>query len=236
MEAIDKKTKVLAERTNLHSGFKRNMDRLENEIQSKESVEEEFGTLAWMANVASGRNNLGMDFEQFVLRRYLAEVLLVANQRLNLLTDGRYELRMQEERRDRRKRFGLELDVFDFYTGDTRPVGSLSGGESFKASLALALALSDVVRSFAGGIELETLFIDEGFGTLDPSSLDQAIEVLVELKQQNRMVGIISHVPELKERIDNRIEVVKNRGKQGSRIRIHLPGGGNHETLSIPNE
>lgn len=236
METIDDLTQKIAAMANRTGNFKRNVDRLEVEIRRKELVEKKFGRLAWMADVASGRNSQGMDFEQYVLRRYLAEVLRVANVRLSLLTDGRYELAMQDERRDRRKRFGLEMDVFDFYTGDKRPVGSLSGGESFKASLALALALSDVVRSFAGGIELETLFIDEGFGTLDPASLDSAVEVLVELKQQNRLVGIISHVPELKERIDNRIEVVKNRGKEGSRILIHLPGGGTHETMSISNQ
>mgnify|MGYP000265356735 CR=1 FL=1 len=235
-KTIDERTKELAEKTNRYKTYERTVNRLQVELEDKSAAEKTFGDLAWMADVASGRNSQGMDFEQYVLRRYLAEVLRVANGRLNILTDGRYELTMQDERRDRRKRFGLELDVFDFYTGDKRPVGSLSGGESFKASLALALALSDVVRSFAGGIELETLFIDEGFGTLDPSSLDSAVEVLVELKQQNRLVGIISHVPELKERIDNRIEVVKNRGKQGSRIFIHLPGGGSHEAMPIQKQ
>lgn len=234
-ESIDEKTKQAAEKSNRYKTYQRTVNRLEAEVRAKNAEEKAFGDLAWMADVASGRNSQGMDFEQYVLRRYLAEVLRVANRRLSVLTDGRYELSMQDQRRDRRKRFGLELDVFDFYTGDKRPVGSLSGGESFKASLALALALSDVVRSFAGGIELETLFIDEGFGTLDPASLDSAVEVLVELKQHNRLVGIISHVPELKERIDNRIEVIKNRGKQGSRIFVHLPGGGTHETMSISN-
>jgi exonuclease SbcC len=232
-DLIDEKTRMLTVKTSRMKGYEKSLTRLKKEVKAKADLEEAFGSLAWMADVASGRNRLGMDFEQFVLRRYLAEVLAVANERLAILTDGRYELTMQDERRDKRKRFGLDLDVFDYYAGDKRPVGSLSGGESFKASLALALGLSDVVRTFAGGIELETLFIDEGFGTLDPASLDQAVEVLVELKQQNRMVGIISHVPELKERIDNRIEVVKNKGKQGSRIQIHLPGGGTYETMSL---
>lgn len=233
---VEEKARILTEKTARWKNEQQILARLETASAELERIEAEFGSLAWMSDVASGRNAKGMDFEQYVLRRYLQEVLLVANQRLQVLTDGRFELHMQEERRDKRKRFGLDLDVFDFYTGDRRPVGSLSGGESFKASLALALALSDVVRAFSGGIELETLFIDEGFGTLDPSSLDQAVEVLVDLKQQNRLVGIISHVPELKERIDNRIEVVKNKGKQGSRIRIHLPGGGEYEAMPVSNE
>lgn len=233
---VEEKARVLAEKTTRWKDELQILKRLEKASAELEQIETEFGSLAWMSDVASGRNAKGMDLEQYVLRRYLQEVLLVANQRLQILTDGRFELHMQEERRDKRKRFGLDLDVFDFYTGDRRPVGSLSGGESFKASLALALALSDVVRAFSGGIELETLFIDEGFGSLDSASLDQAVEVLVDLKQQNRLVGIISHVPELKERIDNRIEVVKNKGKQGSRIRIHLPGGGEYEAMPVSNE
>ncbi len=235
-QVVEEKTRILTEKMARWKDEQQILARLETASSELEQIETEFGSLAWMSDVASGRNAKGMDFEQYVLRRYLQEVLLVANQRLQVLTDGRFELHMQQERRDKRKRFGLDLDVFDFYTGDRRPVGSLSGGESFKASLALALALSDVVRAFSGGIELETLFIDEGFGTLDPASLDQAVDVLVDLKQQNRLVGIISHVPELKERIDNRIEVVKNKGKQGSRIRIHLPGGGEYEAMSVSNE
>ncbi|BES64568.1 SMC family ATPase [Gottschalkiaceae bacterium SANA] len=233
---VEEEAQALAEEIARWKNEKKILVRLETASVELEEIETKFGSLAWMSNVASGKNAKGMDFEQYVLRRYLQEVLLVANQRLEILTDGRFELHMQEERRDKRKRFGLDLDVFDFYTGDRRPVGSLSGGESFKASLAMALALSDVVRAFSGGIELETLFIDEGFGSLDSASLDQAVEVLVDLKQQNRLVGIISHVPELKERIDNRIEVIKNRGKQGSRIRIHLPGGGNDEAMPVSNQ
>jgi len=109
----------------------------------------------------------------------------------------------------------LELLVFDQYTGQERHVKTLSGGESFKASLSLALGLADVVQNYAGGVSLETMFIDEGFGTLDPESLDQAIEALMDIQSSGRLVGIISHVPELKERIDVRLEVMAD--QTGSR-------------------
>ena len=113
----------------------------------------------------------------------------------------------KQEVGDARKGSGLDLEVFDNYTGKARDVKTLSGGESFKASLSMALGLADVVQSYAGGIQLDTMFIDEGFGTLDPESLDKAVEALVELQSDGRMVGIISHVPELRERIDARLEV-----------------------------
>lgn len=134
------------------------------------------------------------------------------------MTNGRYVLLRRESPTDLRSHSGLELDVLDHYNGKTRDVRSLSGGESFKASLSLALGLSDVVQSFAGGVKIETMFIDEGFGSLDSESRQQAIATLSELAEGNRLVGIISHVAELREQIDRQIIIQK--GVNGSKIQI----------------
>ena len=123
------------------------------------------------------------------------------------MTGGRYQLLRKTDRSKGNIQSGLELLIFDQYTGQDRHVKTLSGGESFKAALSLALGLADVVQEHAGGVSLETMFIDEGFGTLDPESLDQAIEALMDIQSTGRLVGIISHVPDLKERIDARLEV-----------------------------
>jgi len=121
---------------------------------------------------------------------------------------------------DRRQRAGLDLEVFDAYSGTTRPVETLSGGESFLAALALALGLSEAVQRFSGGVSMEAIFIDEGFGSLDPEALELALRVLLDLRASGRLVGIISHVAELKERIPARLEVIP--GRTGSRL--HLVG------------
>ena len=127
--------------------------------------------------------------------------------RLQVMSRERYEMRRKLQASNQRAAAGLDLEVFDQYTGTTRAVSTLSGGESFLASLALALGLSDVVQAYAGGIRLDAIFVDEGFGTLDPESLDFAVRALQDLQQAGRMVGIISHVAELKEWIDARLEV-----------------------------
>ena len=133
------------------------------------------------------------------------------------MTDGRYELIKRKES-GLKAQSGLELDVKDSYTGKTRSVNTLSGGEAFKASLSMALGLSDVVQSFAGGIQLDSMFIDEGFGSLDEESLDKAMDILAGLSGKNRMIGIISHVNTLKNRIEKKIEITKT--MNGSTIKI----------------
>ena len=142
-----------------------------------------------------------------MLATVLVEVLATNSIRLRVMSRGRYEIRRRIDPVNQRAAAGLDLEIFDQYTGTTRGVSTLSGGESFLASLALALGLSDVVQSYAGGIRLDAIFVDEGFGTLDPESLDFAIRALKDLKQAGRMVGIISHVAELKEWIDARLEL-----------------------------
>ena len=139
--------------------------------------------------------------------------------RLMTMSDGQYELKRRVGADNNRSQSGLDLDVIDHYNGTERSVKTLSGGESFKASLALALGLSDEIQSSSGGIRLETMFIDEGFGSLDEESLSQALKALTELSEGDRTVGIISHVTELKERIDRQVVVTKNKFG-GSKISV----------------
>ena len=127
------------------------------------------------------------------------------------ISGGQYELKRCDVAADRRSRTGLELDVIDHYNGTERSVKTLSGGESFKAALALALGLADVIQANAGGIELDSMFVDEGFGSLDEKSLQQAVRTLADLSEGKRLVGIISHVSELKERIEKQIVVTKDK-------------------------
>jgi len=161
--------------------------------------------------VAGGSNAQNITFQRFVLGALLDDVLLAASERLRIMSKGRYQLQRQQDPSDRRRAAGLDLEVHDAYTGLTRPACTLSGGESFLAALALALGLADVVQSYAGGIRLDTIFIDEGFSSLDSESLDDALRALIDLQQAGRVVGVISHVAELKERIDKRLEVTAGR-------------------------
>ncbi|MGG3912982.1 AAA family ATPase [Rossellomorea vietnamensis] len=183
-------------------------------------LESRYQTVGHLAEVARGQNANRITFERYVLASFLEDILRVANERLIKMTSGRYQLIRKTDRSKGNVQSGLELLVFDQYTGQERHVKTLSGGESFKASLALALGLADVVQQYAGGVSLETMFIDEGFGTLDPESLDQAIEALMDIQSSGRLVGLISHVPELKERIDARLEVISS--QNGSRTEFQF--------------
>lgn len=170
-------------------------------------LETRFTVLKKVSDVANGVNPERMSFQRYVLATLLEEVLAATTMRLRVMSRGRYELHRRREPVSQKSAAGLDLEIFDHYTGTTRAVSTLSGGESFLASLALALGLSDVVQSYSGGIRLDAIFVDEGFGTLDPESLDFAIRALKDLQQAGRLVGIISHVAELKEWIDARLEL-----------------------------
>lgn len=149
-------------------------------------------------------------FETCLQTAYFTRILYAANRRFAAMSSSRYELRRREEPGNLRSQTGLELDVFDHYTGKARDVRTLSGGESFKASLALALGLSDIVQQTSGGVQLDAMFIDEGFGSLDSESLDVAITTLENMTEANRTIGVISHVNELGSRIDKQILVKKS--------------------------
>ncbi|WP_411676520.1 AAA family ATPase [Caproicibacter sp.] len=195
-------------------------ERIAEALKSRMELEEQYACVRGLSRTANGEQSgkQKLDFEQYVQAAYFTRVLEQANQRLSGMTNGRYVLLRRQNSSDLRSRSGLEIDVLDNYNGKTRDVRSLSGGESFKASLSLALGLSDVVQSFAGGVRIETMFIDEGFGSLDEESRQQAIATLAGLAEGNRLVGIISHVAELREQIDRQIVIQK--GVNGSKIRI----------------
>jgi len=174
-----------------------------------ESLDAEYTLVARLSDAANGRNNLKISFQRYVLAALFDDVLRAANERLRKMSEGRYELMRAEDVRDRRLQGGLEIDVADSYSGERRPARTLSGGETFLASLALALGLADVVQAHSGGVRLDSMFIDEGFGSLDSDSLDHAVQTLVSLRQPGRLVGIISHVEALKERFSAILEVRK---------------------------
>ncbi|WP_374605573.1 AAA family ATPase [Niveibacterium sp.] len=182
------------------------------------NLEDRYRLMGHLAGIANGDNSKKLTFQRFVLAALLDDVLRQASLRLRAMSRGRYTLQRREDVADARRASGLDLEVFDDYTGRARPAGTLSGGEGFMASLSLALGLSDVVQAYAGGIQLDTLFIDEGFGSLDPESLDMAMKALIDLQQKGRVVGIISHVDELKRQVNAGIEVALGAG--GSHIRI----------------
>ncbi len=183
---------------------------VEMEHQQYKQIKEDLNNYGPLSEVALGNKENGyLSFERYVLSSYFEEVLHYANLRLYDMSQQRYKLIVAREVDSRKRSAGLDLEVFDHYTSSTRSVKSLSGGETFNASLSLALGLSDVITQKSGGVQLETLFIDEGFGALDAQALDLAIETLFELNQSGRVVGIISHVSELKERIPSQIQVEK---------------------------
>ena len=188
-------------------------------IEFKE-IEEEYKVLGELADLANGKKAPYISFERYILASYFEDIIEAANIRLEKMTGDRFSLIRKTSKSKGAGQKGLELEIYDNYTDSSRDVSSLSGGESFKASLSLALGLSDIVQSNAGGVSLDTMFVDEGFGTLDPQSLDNAIDSLLELQRGGRLVGIISHVEELKERIDAKLEVTST--SKGSKVEFNI--------------
>ena len=209
---------------NIHSRIVNNKSNHDNiKLKSSEliDIEKKYTWVKALSDTANGTIT-GKDkimLETYIQMHYFDRIISRANSRLMIMTDGQYDLIRREESLSKVGQTGLDLDVIDHYNGTTRSVKSLSGGESFKASLALALGLSDEIQSSAGGIQLDTMFIDEGFGSLDEDSLAQAMNALASLASNNKLIGIISHVGELKQKIDKQI-IVKKDKTGGSRAEI----------------
>ena len=176
--------------------------------------------LAAVADAArgAGDNNYRMSLNSYVLAARLEQVAVAASERLIGMSDGRYTLQHTDAKAARGAKSGLGLEVVDQWTGQRRDTATLSGGESFMASLALALGLADVVQQESGGVDIETLFVDEGFGSLDEQALEQVMDALEGLRDGGRVVGLVSHVGEMKQRISTQLQVVK--GRNGSTLHI----------------
>ena len=199
----------------------RTRDAMTEKMKELKAIDSKWSWVGALSDTANG-NIAGKEkimLETFVQTAYFDRVISRANVRLMVMTGGQYELKRSRQAENNRSQSGLELDVTDHYNGSERSVKTLSGGESFKASLSLALGLADELQATAGGIRLDTMFVDEGFGSLDEESLQQALKALADLAEGNRLVGIISHVSDLKERIDRQIVVKKDRNG-GSRVQV----------------
>jgi exonuclease SbcC len=198
---------------------------LADELRRLGPLAAEHATVAGLAGLAAGTssgNRFRMSLETYVLAARLEQVAAAAGARLAVMSQGRYSLAHTDLRARGGGRSGLGLSVLDAWTGQERDTSTLSGGESFFASLALALGLADVVTDEAGGMPLDTLFIDEGFGSLDEDTLEDVLDVLDRLRERDRAVGIVSHVADLRGRIPTQLEVRK--GRDGSTLRQHVPG------------
>lgn len=205
----------------LSAKYNINTKQYENIKQSTERYDylyEKYSNYSSLSEISNGKNPQRISFERYILASYFQDVINAANIKFSEMTNFRYLLKRKEDKEKNNRASGLDLEIIDNYTGKTRHINTLSGGESFKASLCLALGLAHVVQVYAGGVEIDTLFIDEGFGTLDSESLDITIEALMSLKKSGRLIGIISHVNELKERIQTKLVITPS--KNGSSLKI----------------
>ncbi len=207
-KAMEKDKSDMNNRLNTNTGI---LEELEKYKKEKGSMSKNWAIIKELSDLVSGQKSgaVKLSFETYVQQYYFRQVISAANKRLLTLTGGMFTLRCKQTAKNMRTQAGLDLDVYDKSTGHWRDVSTLSGGESFLASLALALGLSDVVQSGSGGIRLDSMFIDEGFGTLDEDTLQKAVSLLVDLADGKRLIGVISHRPELKERIEKQIIIKK---------------------------
>ena len=191
---------------------KENFDQTQNQL---DEITKQLKDYTKLYDVISGTNNKKIDMTSWILEMYLQEIIEFANIRLSKISDERYIMKVNTEKESNRGAKGLDIDIYDSFTGKSRPCNTLSGGETFMASISLALAISDTIQSRKSGINIDSLFIDEGFGSLDENSLEQAISILDEIRD-SRKIGIISHVGDLKSRITSNIEIIKT--QHGSKL------------------
>ena len=223
------KKSLSADRDEIHARLEINGDMYEKIRRQQTELLKTETRWKWMKSLSDTANGTitgkaRIMLETYIQMQYFDRILARANIRLMTMSSGQYELIRRKENKSRVGKTGLELDVVDHYNGTVRSVKTLSGGETFQASLSLALGLSDEIQSSSGGIQLDTMFVDEGFGSLDEDALDQAIRALKDLSQGSRLVGIVSHVAELKERIDKKIIVTKKRTEDGVGSTICIEG------------
>lgn len=198
-----------AEHKRCYADLQRFIDRIQSYSGMLQEMEAKLSLLSDLFTTMKGDNPLKLSFERYILIDYLEQILVMANLRLSKLSNGQFELRRSDRLETHGKQSGLGLDVYDAYTGQDRDVKTLSGGEKFNAALCLALGMTDVIQSHQGGVSIEMMFIDEGFGSLDEESLQKAIQTLVDLQRAGRMIGVISHVQELKNALPACLEVNK---------------------------
>ena len=215
---IEEETIAVANRLSANKAIFAN---LTSACENLREIEKKKTAIDALSDTANGtvRGKEKIMLETYVQTTYFDRILVLANRRLLVMTDNQYELIRRKIPESNQGKSGLDLDVHDHYNGTQRSVNTLSGGESFKASLSLALGLSDEIQSSSGGVKLQSMFVDEGFGSLDEESLNQAINALTQLAQSDRLVGIISHVAELKNRVDKQI-IVKKERSGGSKVEI----------------
>ena len=210
-EMTEKALQTQQQSKSLHKEADRLRSLLTKTTARAKEREKELNQVAELHNVTRGQNELRLSFERFLQIEYLEQIIHAANQRLQHLSNGQYWLQRSDRQESHGRQSGLAFDVFDEYTGKLRDVKTLSGGEKFNASLCLALGMSDVIQSFQGNISIETMFIDEGFGTLDEETLNKSVETLIDLQASGRMIGVISHVQQLKTIFPAILEVTKTK-------------------------
>ena len=219
LEEVRNKTNIL------ELTMKKNQEivvKVKREIESKKEAQARLLELTELADILSGDGPSKLSMERFVLQMYLKKILQRGNEKLVTLTNGRYRFEIKEEQGSSKKATGLEINIYDDNVGAIRSVNTLSGGESFIAALSLALSLAEIIQEEAGGIKIDAMFIDEGFGSLDEDALEMAIRALENIEGEARIIGIISHVRELKERIPQQLQIISENGKSKVKTRLEF--------------